>query len=49
MNKYSKLAQELCIENYKFAAFWLVKNSSNLIYLTISPLSVKRGGGKIVK
>ena len=29
MNKYSKVALELCIENSNFAAFWLVENSTN--------------------
>ena len=38
MKKYSKLALELSIENSNFAAFWLVENSTYLIYL---PISVK--------
>ena len=46
MNKYSKLILELCIENSNFAAFWLVKSSTNLFFLIFSlqPLYWKKGG-----
>ena len=50
MNKYSKLALELYTENYNFGAFWLVENSTNLIYLKIPPFWKGWGGGEeIVK
>ena len=37
LNKYSKLALSFLIENYNFAAVWLIEKSTILISLTIPP------------